>query len=500
MGSTRSVGPVSFCAVGLVLAAAVLLSGSCRPSPSPAPAASGPAAPLRAEGVKLTLAVIDDPALAAAIRRRRGEWAARSGGSLQVVESTAADATADTAIEADALVYPSWLLGTLVARKAIIHVRRNVLEGSLLAADDIFPIVRRHSMVWGDRVMAFPLGSPVLVLWYRADLFTQLNLSVPATWDDYQQLTRRLGDRSQFGSTVPPAGAAWYATVEPLATPWAAHLLFARAASYARDSSSYSALFDIQTMRPLIAEPAFVRALEQLCATVAPLDLPRVDPANAFRLLLDGHAAMALTWATAADLNADPAGEPVAAAPLSTSPTLGVAMLPGSREVFSALSHAWQSRSAGGEFQVPTIGLAGRIGSVTRSTRNAPTAMQLLAWLSGPELSLQVSPASRATTLFRRTHLNAPGVWVPEATSAALAGDYARLVAKVLDEEIWLGALRIPAADRYVAALDAAVRQALAGERQPVAALAEAARQWEAITREIGVDAQKKAYSNSLGL
>jgi multiple sugar transport system substrate-binding protein len=306
-------------------------------------------------------------------------------------------------------------------------------------------------------------------------------------------------------------------------------------------------LFDIETMRPLIAQPPFVRALEELRDTLEPLDLPPVDPAGALELLLDGHAAMALTWATATDLSGqrargarrrspDLAARPTVGLPKSavaggvletfgqtvygvrrpahsarlvafhndtikaSPPAIGVAQLPGSRDVYSADSRSWETRIEGSSLQVPTIGLTGRIGSVTRSTRNAPTAMQLLAWLSGPELSAQVSPASRATTLFRRAHLAAPGVWVPAATGAALAHDYANLVAKILDHEIWLGGLRIPAADQYVAALDDAVRKALAGAQTPAAALAEAAGQWQVITQKLGLAAQKKAYAASLGL
>ena len=73
-------------------------------------------------------------------------------------------------------------------------------------------------------------------------------------------------------------------------------------------------------------------------------------------------------------------------------------------------------------------------------------------------------------------------------------------MAKILDHEIWLGGLRIPAADQYVAALDDAVQKALAGEQTPAAALAEAAGQWQVITQKLGLAAQKKAYAASLGL
>ena len=43
------------------------------------------------EGVKLRLAVVDDPALAAAVVRVRGEWNAQTGSELEVVETTEKD-------------------------------------------------------------------------------------------------------------------------------------------------------------------------------------------------------------------------------------------------------------------------------------------------------------------------------------------------------------------------------------------------------------------------
>ncbi len=59
---------------------------------------------------------------------------------------------------------------------------------------------------------------------------------------------------------------------------------------------------------------------------------------------------------------------------------------------------------------------------------------------------------------------------------------------------------RLPGADRYLRALDDAVRQALAGKATSAEALEAAAAQFRTITAELGVDRQRKAYQQSLGL
>ena len=61
-------------------------------------------------------------------------------------------------------------------------------------------------------------------------------------------------------------------------------------------------------------------------------------------------------------------------------------------------------------------------------------------------------------------------------------------------------ALRIPGREKYLAALDQAVAAAVRGDQSPAAALAEAARQWHEITKELGLENQKAAYLQSLGL
>src|SRR5215471_11697725 len=67
----------------------------------------------------LRLAIVDDPALAAAAERLRGEWQAQSASELKVQSLSTADAMAANRIEADAIVYPTALVGPLAERRSI---------------------------------------------------------------------------------------------------------------------------------------------------------------------------------------------------------------------------------------------------------------------------------------------------------------------------------------------------------------------------------------------
>ena len=482
VGRSRIHDHTAFFAIAC-LAAVIGCDNGDAPDESDAP----PARPTAA--VSLRLVVVDDVEMADAIRRRRDVWAARSSGSLEVGEMTSAELVAGADISADAVVYPSQYLGTLAEGERIVPVRNNVLRSDDYKRADIFPLVAERAVVWSDRAMAVPLGSRVLVLYYRTDLLEQVGRGPPTTWEEYQQLVELLTDRTNLGAAVPPADEPWYAAVEPLSPGWAGRMLLARAASYAKHRDRFSTLFDIETMESLIAGPAFVRALEEMLTVVRLTGMPRVNVSEAYDIVRSGQAAMAVTWPTPKEaIDAD-----------RSTVELAVAELPGASVVYGAVGGEPESRGEG-ERLVPVLGLAGRLGSVTRESKNAPAAFRLLVWLSSAdaESGAQVSPASQATTLFRRSHVRSPSVWSPPGTPTSTAQGYAQVVEQTLNRETWLPALRIPGGGEYLAALDRAVDRALSGEESPKESLAAAAAEWSVITERLGVESQRAAYRHSL--
>jgi multiple sugar transport system substrate-binding protein len=450
--------------------------------------------------------VIDDPELADVIQR---QWRARAEGEIVVQQKTSREiVAAEGRLGADAVIYPAALIGELAERQLIVSVPDDVLNGAQLAQRDVLELIRLHEVTWGKKTYAVAFGSPQLTLFYRADIFERLGLQPPQTWAEYAALAARLADRSTLGDLAPPADAPWYGTVEPLGQGWAGQVLLARAAAYARHRSRYSTLFNYNTMEPLIDGPPFAKALEELAAAAkhgppeaiyrSP-EMPGYSPHDVRREFLAGHCAMALTWPSRSK---SAAGD---AAPLAKVPT-GLALLPGSLDVYNAFDGKWEPRRADERLSVPLLSSAGRLGSVTKESRNPQSALNVLVWLSGSEWSNEIAPHSRETTLYRTTHLRAPQAWIDESLDSAAAGQYADAVAQSQDCSVWLFSIRIPGRSEYLAALDDAVQQTTARETSPaesltaVEALKAAADRWRQITTAHGVESQRRAYERSLGL
>jgi ABC-type glycerol-3-phosphate transport system substrate-binding protein len=449
------------------------------------------------EGVKLRLLVVDDPALATAIGRLRGEWNAQTGADLQVEQANERQLEGVESLPADALLCPSHLLGPLAERGLVAPVPQRQLRSSQWA--DVFELPKLREAAWGTEVKAVPFGSPVLICYYRADLLEKLGRRLPQTWADYQELARLLSDSPE----KPPDGGAWCGTIEPLAPGWAGLVLLARAAPYAKHRDNYSTLFNIDTMEPLLATPPMIRALEELvsAAKSGPADPFAFDPAAARAAFWRGQCGMALTWPTAAEsFNRDPKGSVSEKGSVNKKIRVGFAELPGSRKVFNLGSRAWDTRTDDEDPHVPLLAIAGRLGVVGAKSPHCEAAFELLAWLSDSQNSLQASTASPVTTLFRHSHLSAPGPWVEKPVPAPLADQYAMMTEATLRREQWLGALRLPGRAEYLAALDEAVRSAVRGEKPPVEALLQAETQWKKITERLGVERQRAAYLHSLGL
>lgn len=445
------------------------------------------------EGAKLRLLVADDAALAAAAELLRGEWNAQTGSDFEVEQRSGNDLSDSDGLRVDAIICASHHLGSLAEQGRLVPVPEKLLEADEGGRSEIFSLLRTEEVVWGREVLAVPFGSPVLTCYYRADLLEELDRKPPKTWDEYHQLAELLADATRPGSAPPANEASWHGAIEPLGAGWAAQTLLARAAAYATHRENFSTLFNIDTMAPLVDGPPFVRALEELVATaqLGPPEGTSYDPAAVRTAFWQGRCGLALSWPTPAGEDPPPAEAGIEA---------GFAELPGSSEVYDVVDRQWETRRDDEDWQVPLLGVAGRLGVVPTESRWPEAAFLLLLWLSDDQKSRQVSTASPATTLFRRSHLDAPGVWVEKQVSPSSALQYAETTQQTLCRQHSVFALRIPGRSEYVAALDEAVRRAVRGDETPQQSLSKASTLWREITRRLGYNQQRGAYRRSLGL
>lgn len=447
------------------------------------------------EGVELKLLIADDAELAEAIGRLRGEWRGSTGSELelsQIAENELLDADS---LDADAVIYPAYDLGVLVEREWLAPLPKSAATNEDLESGDVFEADKTHDASWGSTAYGVSFGSPVLVCMYRADLLRQLDRQPPRTWQEYQDLASLLADGEKLGLSG-EAVQKWSGAIEPLAADWAGLTLLARAAAYAKHRNHYSALFDIETMSPLIAGPPFVRALDELAAAsrLSP-DSPRTDAAGVCEAFFEGRCGLALTWpaARSAHENVDRDAQP-------EQFEIGFSELPGSSDVYNPKTRAWEKRRADEPPQVPLLGISGRIGSVSKSSQHDDAAWRLLAWLSGPKWGDRVATASRGTTVYRRSQIDAGPQWVDARIGEAAAAEYVEVVERSLSAVEVLGAPRMPGRRQYLKALDEAVNRALSGEATSQEALEAAAAAWTQITDELGLEHQRAAYRRSLGL
>ncbi len=483
------------------LAATLAALVGCEPRNRP----TATVAPTSAKPASLKLLVVDDSALARRIGRYRGEWKARSGADLVVAEATSAELDAMGSLAADAIVYPSASLGTLCEKRSIRPIKSAWLERHELHQDELFEPAGLADLKWGDELFAVPLGSPVFVCLYRRDLLEQVHRKPPRTWAEYQDLARLLGDRKNLpGADLPDD---WAGAIEPLAPGWAGRILLARAAAYAKHRDYYATLWDRETMTPQIASPPFIRALDELVATVnfksgptggkSPRSL-NASPAEACRGIIDGHCALAMTWPSAVEsVPAD--GDAVKSVSEKTKLLdIGLCELPGSPEAYNPREKSWQRRPAEDDSRVSLLAIAGRLGSVAAGTKSPVVAFQLLEWLSGDEWGSRISPASAATAPYRRGQLPRGDRWMNQELSGA-SKEYGQSLEAAFLRSQWLMPPRIPGYAEYMSALDDAVRRAALGETPSAIALERAAARWQEITKRVGLSAQRDAYQRSLG-
>ncbi len=294
-------------------------------------------------------------------------------------------------LDADAVIFPPELLGTLAERRLIRPLNRAWLTSDLLAADDLLTPLDSPELCWDGQPTAIPLGEPVLLAFYRTDVLERLGKTPPNTWDEYQQLVDQIGREHHLRPTA-----------EPLAGGWAARLLLARAAAYARHRDYLSVLFNRETMEPLIAGSPFVRALEELVQTAKlnPAGAAELTPQQCVDLVINGEAAMAIGFLDRRTKT------------LPTS-SIAVAELPGSDTAYHWGQARWEPRRADETGRVTLRGLGGRIGAVVRGSDHAESAFLLLSWLASKHGSEELMSADLDSQPFRVSQLAAPSAGCP---------------------------------------------------------------------------------------
>lgn len=435
------------------------------------------------EGVSLRVNVVGDDAqggsaAADVLERLASEWQARTGSKLSIARTTEADFLAQPDLGGDVALVPSYLAGLAAERKWTAPLPNAEGNASPLSRE-VFLDLRNFEAGWDRKSIGIPLGAPRLMLAYRADLLEKWQQQPPRTWDEYNALVEFASQQTEAGMTA--------AVAEPTAGNWPALVFLAKAAPLAKHKDYYSALFDMDSMQPLIAGPAFVETLTAAVAGhahVAPAD--DITPRSAYEQLHSGQVALALTWSSSHWAES----APVAGARIAYTP------LPGATRVYTP--------GKGNAEDVPLrhvslsnfSGIVGLVSSAAES-ETADAAWQLLKEFSSPDWNTQLTTAGANMLPCRETMTTDMTPWLPQDTAVA-ATSLGQAVAAAFAADDSLAALPIPGRDRYLASLTAALQRANSGEQTPDSALQQAAEEWDKITEELGRDTQRTHYRASV--
>lgn len=434
----------------------------------------------------IRILVLDDPPLAEAIQR---QWESREPGRTQVNAASLTDALQAKRLNSDLVIYPTYALGSLAESGVLAALSDEALDHGQLAWDDIFAAQRLVECQWGPRTYAAPLGSTLPVMLYRADLFQAIRRSPPSNWEDLIAALPLLEDPKAFQDRVVAEG--WVPMADPRANTKELALNFLiRAASYVRHPSQYSALFDYESMQPMLNEPSFARALELWIEQASGSSQPLTNR-DAMRMIFEGRTAVAMGWLDRNTLDE---------IQLNSQYDIQVASIPGALEAFNHDTGQWEPHPGKANIPVPVLGIEGRLVSVTQEAQRSRDAEQALAWLCGQDWSVDMSPASQATMFFRKSQRSQADRWLPKGLSPQQRSAFFATFETELSRPTVLVAVRIPGRERYLEALGTQLALALQGESTPTDALQAATERWEQITDELGRDAQRRAYLHSLTL
>lgn len=382
---------------------------------------------------------MNDAELATAIAKLRGEWQARGGGESAIDEITIEQAGGE--LKADLLVFPSRYLGELCEANRLRPVRASILESKELDFSDILPLVREREIVYGQQVMALPLGCPTPLL-----------------------------ARSGNDSGPPEA---------PLADHYAAFVFLAKAAPLARHASREAIWFDPETMKPRLTEPPFVRALTE----IVKIEKKKQSPCDVAKRLLADETKAAVVWPCR---NSD--GRGIA--------EIQVEKLPAVTRVYNPSSEEWESVPPR---QVTLLATSGRLVGVSTQSRNTASAFRLAGWLASPEVAGQLIRESNGIAICRASQRRMADNWFG-VNKVAGARQFSEQTFSALVQREGAPLPRLPGVDRYLELLSDAVRSAAEGNLTPPEALNKAMDEWESLTDQLGRADQRRAYRRCLGI
>ena len=370
---------------------------------------------------------------------------------------------------------------------------RNVID-----MDDYVSYLQAPVGTWDGRTYRVSIDGDCHTFAYRTDYFGEGSVTgrdVPATWQEINQISRELK-----GKADPLTGLDAHGYLDPLKG-WGGfgfYFLENRAAAYAKHPNDPAWLFDPDTMKPRVNNPAWVQAIEDVFelieADAYPADQINADPGTtAFQQFLAGTGSMLMWWGDVGS-NARTSDTSV------VGDVVGFGINPASDRVYNASTGEWENTMN----EAPNMAYIGW-GVYVMATVDGDAQRQKAAWsaaahLGGKDLSLWASAYPSGFQPYRNSHFNYDE-WEEAGYDRAFIEDYLGSNADSYNHPNAAIEPRIPGIFQYYSVAEDELAKGFAGQYGSAQETADAiAATWENITDLIGRQQQIALYKASLGM
>ncbi|WP_309084299.1 extracellular solute-binding protein [Chelativorans sp.] len=380
---------------------------------------------------------------------------------------------------------------------------------SLIDMDDYVDYLKAPVGTWDGKLYRISIDGDCHTFCYRTDYYDNPEFAAawkesggqgewapPKTWAEVQAHSAFLK-----GKKDPLTGLDAHGFLDPLKG-WGGfgfYFLEDRATAYAKHPDDPAWLFDPDTMKPRVNNPAFVRAIQEVMDNMAnqPPDQINADPnTTAFQQFLAGTGDMLTWW-----------GDVGASARTSDSSVIGDVIgfdiLPGSEDVYNSKTGQWEKLASGANY-APNMAYIGWgvyvMARVDGDEKKKKAAWSAAAHLGGKDISLWMSAYPSGFQPYRNSHFNYDE-WEAAGYDRAFIEDY---LGSNLDSYNHPNAAiepRIPGIFQYYSVAEDELAKGYAGQYKSAQETADAiAAAWEKITDQIGRESQIQLYKASLGL
>jgi multiple sugar transport system substrate-binding protein len=376
----------------------------------------------------------------------------------------------------------------------------------LIEMDDYVGYLQAPVGTWDGKTYRISIDGDCHTFCYRTDVFSDPDLAAawkseggegewgpPKTWQQVQAATKflkgkQVGGQDVFGYLDPAKGWGGFGF----------YFLESRATAYAKHPDDKAWLFDVDTMKPRVNNPAFVRAIQDVIDALPsqPADQINADPGTtAFQQFLAGTGSMLSWW-----------GDVGSMANTSDTSVIGdvvnFSILPGSDNVYNSKTGQWDTLPSGPNF-APNMAYIGWgvyvMARVDADEKKKKAAWSAAAHLGGKDISLWMSAYPSGFQPYRNSHFDIPE-WVGAGYDEAYITSYLASNRDSYNHPNAAIEPRIPGIFQYYSVAEDELQKTFAGQNDAQTGADNIAAAWEKLTDQIGREEQIALYKASLGM